>query len=685
MKKNILLALLLLSCHLNFYGQVHTQCKPDSFVVIGEGLNGFSAGLQGGDRFSRDHDQAGDIDGDGVIDLVVGARSDDDGATDAGAVYILFMNNDGTVKSNQKISMTAGGFNETLNAGNFFGYGVAGIGDYNGDNIPDIAVAASAPPNNALYIIHLDTNGTVKSYVKNSNVVANGLTAVGDLNNDGRIDLVAGNPGSDAGGTNRGGIAIMFLNASSQINSTVTINSNLGGFGAGLSNEDAFGGREVAMLGDIDGDGNKELAVGAFRSNNGEGAIWILSLDSVTFNVVSKIQIAEGINGFTDTLTQGSNPNGSTGANFGHAMTAPGDLNGDGVPDLITGANQQSEGWVYILYLNPDKTVKTYTKINNTDGGFDLTLAPEERFSRSISYIGDLRGDGSKAVNIGGGAGGTGTLYILFFEACDFTPAVGSNFYQGGNVLFTNWNHAAQTVSDSLTLEQCVNKAFETEAPYMTYNYNDGRCVCKDSTATFAVSNENSTAFTNNCFENFVIPLPLNLEDFNVSINNCSEASILLTAYFENPRSYLNIQRATDRSNSNWLNVGEIHPRSFNQYEQYVFQDNINNIKENKIYYRVEQVDPNNQTSYSITRSIEKNCESTLFEIYPNPTNSKIFINGIDEIESIGLYTITGTKVDLNFNRSNFEVDMSELSNGIYLLSIENSEGLIINTKVHKN
>ncbi|MDA8896335.1 integrin alpha, partial [Bacteroidia bacterium] len=62
----------------------------------------------------------GDINGDGIIDLVVGARSDDDGATDAGAVYILFMNRDGTVQSNQKISAVEGGFTDPLSAGSFF-------------------------------------------------------------------------------------------------------------------------------------------------------------------------------------------------------------------------------------------------------------------------------------------------------------------------------------------------------------------------------------------------------------------------------------------------------------------------------------------------------------------------------------------------------------------------------------
>lgn len=506
MKFNLLklLVLILLSSVNNLGAQINTQWGPDGYVKIENGSGGMMADLEPGDRFSRDHDQAGDINGDGVIDLVIGARSDDDGATDAGAVYIVFLNNDGTVQSNQKISMLEGGFNETLLENNFFGYGVAGIGDYDNDGIPDIAASAPASTNRALYIIHLNSDGTVKNFVKNTAIVAQGLSAIGDINNDGRIDLVACDPSSDIGGNNTGAISILFLNNDSQVipEQTVLINPLSGGLGTGLLPGDEFGGREVAMLGDLDGDGTKELAVGAFKSDGGKGAIWILSLNSSTFNVASKLKITEGLNGFTDTLTVGSNPNGSQGANFGHALCKVGDLNGDGVPDLMTGANQQNEGWGYILYLNEDKTVKTYTRINNTDGGFGFTLTPEDRFSRSISFIGDLRGDGTIAVNYGGGAGAgsAGALYLLFFKPCEFNQQAGLNHWSGGNTLFTNWNHTAQMLtSDALTFEQCTFKAFETNAPYMTYNSNDGRCICKDSTATLAVSTELSTAYTNEC------------------------------------------------------------------------------------------------------------------------------------------------------------------------------------------
>ncbi|MDC0015487.1 T9SS type A sorting domain-containing protein, partial [Flavobacteriales bacterium] len=117
------------------------------------------------------------------------------------------------------------------------------------------------------------------------------------------------------------------------------------------------------------------------------------------------------------------------------------------------------------------------------------------------------------------GAGGSGTLYLLFLKPCDFIQEPGNNHWNGGNTLFTNWSHASQMLtSDSLTFEQCTFKAFETDAAYMTYNFNDGRCICKDSTATLTVSTELSTAFTNTCFSGNVT----SLDEDRVSLNQVS-------------------------------------------------------------------------------------------------------------------------------------------------------------------
>ncbi len=470
---------------------------PDELVRIAAGAGGFTGTLDAGDRFGRDHDQAGDINGDGIVDLIVGARSDDDGAVDAGAAYVLFLDANGAVISHQKISALEGGFTDTLVAGDFFGYGVAGIGDYNGDAVPDVAVSALGATN-SLYILHLNADGTVRSMVKNNGITAQGLSAA-DFDADGKLDLVAAQPAAAGGGA----IQILFFDDASVVlnDRTVTIGANTGGFGDGLSNGDNFGGRESALLGDIDGDGTLELAVGAFQSDEGAGAIWILSLDSSTFNVVDQRKVGPGLAGFDETIPNDPNNNGTTGGQFGHALVAAGDLNADGVPDLVTGANQYDAGVGYILYLNADKTVKTFTRLNETEGGFGLSLGEADRFARSMSVVDDQRADGRITINMGGGvsAGGSGAIYALRFRVCSFAPEAVNTSWNGGNTLFTNWDDETQAVSAPLTFEQCALKAFEHDAPNITARASDGRCIVNDAGARLVSNDDGSQAYVRSC------------------------------------------------------------------------------------------------------------------------------------------------------------------------------------------
>ena len=113
----------------------------------------------------------GDLDGDGVADLAVGAYGDDDGGSGRGAVYILFLNADGTVKAETKISSTQGGLTGPLDDYDYFGWSVASLGDLDGDGVADLAVGASHDDDGgtdvgAVDILFLSAAGTVKHEMK---------------------------------------------------------------------------------------------------------------------------------------------------------------------------------------------------------------------------------------------------------------------------------------------------------------------------------------------------------------------------------------------------------------------------------------------------------------------------------------------------------------------------------------
>ena len=169
---------------------------------ISDTQGGFTGGLDDSDYFGRSVATLGDLDG--VIELVVGAPYDDDGGTDCGAVWLLFLNSDRTVKAHQKIGNTQGGFTGYLDNGDYFGYSVASLGDLDGDGVSDLAVGARFDGGwgrGAVWLLLLSSDGTVKSHQKVSDTeggftgvlddndyFGSSVASLGDLDGDGVIE-----------------------------------------------------------------------------------------------------------------------------------------------------------------------------------------------------------------------------------------------------------------------------------------------------------------------------------------------------------------------------------------------------------------------------------------------------------------------------------------------------------------
>jgi hypothetical protein len=428
------LALMVTGCSVSYSTDVDDEQK------ISDESGNFNGSLDESDQFGYAVANIGDLEVDGVTDLAVGAPFDDDNGVDRGAVWILFMDSDGEVDTHQKISDDEGDFSGDLDDEDQFGSAIAPLGDLNNDGFLDIAVGApldddGGTDRGAVWILFLNGDGTVQSEQKisdddgefdgdldDNDEFGHALANIGDLNGDGVTDLAVGVPNDDDGGVDRGAVWILFMNSDGTVESSQKISSDEGDLDTDLEDEDQFG-SAVTEIGDLDGDGVTDLAVGVIGDDDGgtdRGAVWILFMNS-DGTVESKKRISQSRASFDGELDNNDQ--------FGSALANMGDINDDGTEDLAVGAKQSDDGGthrgaVWILFLEVDGEVVSSSKISDTEGSFDGSLDSGDQFGGSIAQIGDLDGDDSNDLAIGASLdddGGTdkGAVWILFIDEVD--------------------------------------------------------------------------------------------------------------------------------------------------------------------------------------------------------------------------------------------------------------------------
>ena len=411
----------------------------DSEQKVSDTAGNFEGVLEDNDQFGAAIANIGDLDLDGVIDLAVGAPRDDDGGTDRGAVWILFMNDDGTVDIEQKISNDEGKLSliDVLDDDDQFGSAVAELGDLNGDGILDIAVGApldddGGTDRGAVWILFLNVDGTVQftqkisdsegffnSFLEDNDQFGTAIANIGDLNNDLLPEIAVGAIGDDEGGTDRGAVWILSLAANGTVNNVQKVSDTSGDFIGTLQDGDFFG-SSIAGIGDLDADGIEDVAVGAIGDDEGgvdRGAVWVLFM-----NIDNTVRFEQKISESNGNFNGGLNDND----HFGSSVAGIGDYNGDGIIDIAVGAAQDNDGGsnrgaVWVMFMESDGEIISKTKISSTSGDFTGTLTDGDLFGIALANIGDLNLDG--IIDIAAGAkldddGGIdrGALWTLFMQ-----------------------------------------------------------------------------------------------------------------------------------------------------------------------------------------------------------------------------------------------------------------------------
>jgi len=280
-----------------------------SYKEINSATPGFDD-IANGDRFGSGIACLGDLNGDLITDVAVGASLDAGSGTRRGAVWTFGIEADGTVpiSSIHEIDDSDLVLGSTFGDNDHFGTAIAGLGDINGVQIPDMAVSANlgdagGTDTGSVWIIFMNSDGSPKEF----NLIADGngglpngiidlndnfgvsLARLEDLNGDGLTDLACGAHYDDDGFTNAGAMYILFLDSDGMVRGHQKISVTEGNFSNHnnyLVEDDEFGGGSASALVDMDNDGRYELFVGAAQDDDGgssstaeRGAIYVLDLE----------------------------------------------------------------------------------------------------------------------------------------------------------------------------------------------------------------------------------------------------------------------------------------------------------------------------------------------------------------------------------------------------------------------
>jgi len=317
---------------------------------------------------------AGDVNGDGFSDVLVGASGFSGGEAAEGAAFLYLGSASG-------LALTPAWSAEPDQIGAHFGQALGPAGDVNGDGYGDVIVSAPDHPGGGRAFVYLGSAaGLETTPVWTADGSWQSVCTAGDVNGDGYSDLVLGKPlfGSSPPQNQEGQVVVVLGSAAGpELAPAWTVESDQSGAQLGTS---------VAPAGDVNGDGYDDVIVGApffdqGLADEGQARVYLGSAGGLA------LAPAWALVG------------GAADAYFGSAVASAGDVNGDGYGDVVVGApgftdDEAGEGRAF-LYLGSGAglaLVPAWTADGNQ---------PNAGFGSAVAGVGDVDGNGRGDVAVG--------------------------------------------------------------------------------------------------------------------------------------------------------------------------------------------------------------------------------------------------------------------------------------------
>jgi PKD repeat protein len=386
------------SCSLHLIIDDRLSAYPLTIDPIATDPDWEDTGGQENSGFGYSVASAGDVNGDGYDDVIVGAYLYDTGELDAGKVFVYYGSANG-------LSQTADWTAEGNQANAYFGFAASNAGDINGDGYADVIIGAyrySNGQNNegAVFVYHGSANGLSQTpdWMMESNLenarFGYAVAGAGDVNGEGYDGVIIGAPALNG---NRGRV-YLFSGSPIGLGSTPTwmVSGEQSGSRLGWS---------VSGAGDVNGDGYKDLVIGAPLYNSTEirgGAAFIYHGPlSGTGSISDAAWVVWG---------------GQAEAQLGHVVAGAGDVNGDGYDDVIISApkynsRNNSRGKVFVYYGSS-------SGLSLSNGWSVASNGNGVIFGTSVAGAGDVDGDSFDDIIIGAPyAGRNGKVFIYYGSA----------------------------------------------------------------------------------------------------------------------------------------------------------------------------------------------------------------------------------------------------------------------------